>query len=145
MDAYNSSWKNKVDGCHSALRFNKESLSVYPISAPVTASPQMWDYEIQIDCNHSKLNNTSTEDKITVQFYSGSDKVGESSLSGRTAFGVRAHCDAYGDAYFAVRDVPGEITKVKVSNNGNDALYVDEMFLNRTNSVGATQDTTIHH
>lgn len=79
--------------------------------------------KFEIDCNHSKLSNTGTKDKIAVEFYDG-DKLVYAKID-------KLSCSSTSDAeYWGVfrntADVKA-VDNIKVKTQGRDALFIDEI------------------
>ncbi len=83
-----------------------------------------YEYRVEIDACHSDLSNTETGNRITVQFWSGSDRVASIYKDG-----VSNTCKIWeGNATFTY-ETPRNITHVVVKTNGSDGFYIDELYL----------------
>lgn len=88
---------------------------------------------IEIDCNHSKLDKTSTKDILAVEFYDGTKLVASHMSYGK--------CTSTKDAEFkGLFGTAGErdaVDSVQIKTNGTDALFIDEL---KFGSKGFGQD-----
>jgi len=99
--------------------------------------------KLVIDCNHSDLDNTTTNNTITVIFYSGGVEIGRDS--------GKPSCDAVSDTTYKI--VAGtSADEIIVKTNGSDGFFMDELFFynadnyedstsaNQTNFIGAIEN-----
>ncbi|WP_432784639.1 hypothetical protein AAJV73_11395 [Cyanobium sp. BSA11S] len=75
-------------------------------------------YEVRIDCKYSGLSNTETKNRITVQFWSSTDRVNSIYKNGIS--------DCSSDAVFRISS-PYNITRVVVKTDGRDAFFIDDL------------------
>lgn len=139
-DTRNSSWKNKVSssGCQTAFRYNLSAGTIYAVPAPVSSPTQKWNYSLYIDCHHSlksfsteaEVANADTNNKITLHLYSGSSKISTKTING-------ADCSIIADEEIKITNVANNnITSIRLYTNGTDALYIDQLELDKTHSKG---------
>lgn len=85
-------------------------------------------YRVEIDNCHSDLDNEGTGGRITVAFFSGSERV-----KGIYRDNIGENCIT-SDASFTVK-TNKNITHITVSTNSGDAFYIDEIRLFRNGSL----------
>ncbi|MDH3529843.1 MAG: hypothetical protein OEQ28_09780 [Acidobacteriota bacterium] len=85
----------------------------------VGASMAATTYRVTVDCNHSRIRNTFTGNRITVTFMDATSDVIESVSKD----GIR-NC-APGDAAFSIT-TDREVGYIDFRTNGNDAYYIDQ-------------------
>lgn len=116
-DAYGE-WKGRCEnGCKSSQTFS--------FSTGVNRDPNSGKedrYVVRIDNCHSDIGNEGTGNTITVEFLSGNTVIYKSVKNG-----VPENCYT-ADAIFLARSAK-RITSVRVSTNGNDGYYIDELRL----------------
>ena len=114
-------WAGKVAGntCRSSWRFEYKN--------PPPSKPSV-EYRVEMDNCHSDLDHTDTGNKITVEFWAGSQKVTSTSKSG-----VSSNCWS-ADETFTVK-TSADITHIIVRTNGNDGFYIDEIRLYKNGSL----------
>lgn len=89
-----------------------------------TATDSEW--KVEIDACHSDLSDTETGNRITVQFWAGSERMGSVYRDG-----VSSGCKIWeGNAVYTFK-TSREITHIVVTTNGSDAFYIDEIYLYR--------------
>lgn len=82
------------------------------------------EWRVEIDACHSELDHTDTGDRITVQFWSGPDRIASKYMDG-----VRDVCKIWStNATFSI-ETNRKITHVIVKTDGEDAFYIDEIYL----------------
>lgn len=83
--------------------------------------PPEWEYSVGIDCmGYSTLSNTQTKDVITVSFFDSQGRIVGTKSS------VLNDCSF--DRYFAATGT--SISAVEISTSGNDAFWMDRVWLN---------------
>jgi cytolysin (calcineurin-like family phosphatase) len=107
-------WKGKCAGntCRSSVRFD------YAKSLPQPT----FTWKADFDVCHSDLDNEGTNNTITVEFWSGNDRV-----SSKSKRGVSSNCLS-GDESFSISSSKN-ITHILVKTNGDDGFYIDELRL----------------
>lgn len=116
------SWKDYVSGgCSASVRF------VIVERRPPPPPPAAYQYILEVDCKHSSLSNTDTEDSIDVYLFDENQQF----LVSAQRKGIRG-C-SFGSTQFALNtDKPAAL--VQIMTNGNDAFFIDwwTMHLNGT-------------
>jgi len=92
--------------------------------AGIVPESDEFEWKVEIDACHSDLDNTGTNNRITVQFYAGSTLV-----ASKYKDGVSDGCKIWeGDTVFSTK-TNRKITHVIVKTNGSDGFYIDEIRL----------------
>lgn len=102
---------------------------------------QKREYYVQMDCYQPGVSGSGTDDKITVSFYNGSENLG-------SVIQV-PDCDIFSDAKFKISTIALAkkvgITHVVIGTGGEDAFYIDELFLKKSSGNFFVKDQTIAH
>ncbi|MCR9174158.1 MAG: endonuclease/exonuclease/phosphatase family protein [bacterium] len=80
-------------------------------------------YRVEIDACHTSIDNEGTNSKVDIEFYEGNTLVAI-----LNAPEVETNCDEINDNEFEL-NTRRRITKVVVRNTGDDALFIDEVYL----------------
>jgi len=75
--------------------------------------------KVTIDACHSDLDDTDTDNRITVNFWSGSRHIGGKYVDGLS------NCGGNDTAFAVTTDL--DVTHITITTNGGDALFIDEL------------------
>ncbi len=97
----------------------------------VTAAPNrpITNYDVDIDFCHSSLTDTDTSDTLTVEFIGADGSAGTKTVQGSGA------CSVFGAAVstglHVTLDTYLDVSSVKISTNGSNAFFIDQVHLYR--------------
>ena len=132
------SWSSIVSssGCASALRFdvatgNHSSVTPRTFTSEELEGPDYYYYGLQIDCYEPGIDDTKSWERFTVKYYNGSELLGQHYREY-----IAAYCNDLLDSATSLLHFTKPVTHFVVETPGDDAVWIDEMWLRESGSLG---------
>ena len=122
------SWSPAIDACRENI------VDFGPHQKYSWVEKDIMRYKLIVDCHGSNLDNTTSKDRVDVEFVFADGKVHKTSTS-KTFVGLqdnRPVCSGSTDAWYISQWLknPGpKVTEVKLTTSGSDALWIDQLRL----------------
>ncbi len=119
LEDNDGAWAPYVDrSCYRGFKFDVSNQKAYGVGGGRN-SQAMSPYKVKIDCNHSKIDNEGTKNKVKVCTYKD-NKV-------QKCESKRPSCGSTWDANYKV--LGEDITDIRIFTDGNDGFFMDEVYV----------------